>query len=454
MRHPNDTLDGLQSHLEDESTAPKLASQAENGGYSRHRLSSMFPDLKPEEHCALAESVKRDGLLEAIWLYEGEILDGWHRYQACLEVGVEPRFREYEGDAPASFVLSQQQARRNWSSSQAAAVADALEPDLAEEARRRMKTGKDVSGQSGGRGKIRNPRQSIDEGLSSAGACPATLGRDHQREKAGRSDEQAAKAVGTNRTHLRNFRDIKSQDPELAGKIRTGEMDIPRAKRILRERDAAEKRRTERIKNASASHHQPQLHLADFRKVELEPSSVDAIITDPPYPREYLPLYRDLAEYAAKVLKPGGIVLAMAGQSYLPDVHRMMSEHLNYIWTLCYATPGASTAVWQRKARSNWKPVLLYSKGDYIGDNYLDHLISGGTEKEHHEWGQNEDAFATLVQRFTKTDDLVLDPFLGGGTTGMAAIAAKRQFIGIEFDQEKFSEAKRRLAGLDAGGSS
>ena len=36
----------------------------------------------------------------------------------------------------------------------------------------------------------------------------------------------------------------------------------------------------------------------------LEPGSIDCIITDPPYPHEFLPVYADLAHTAAKVLKP------------------------------------------------------------------------------------------------------------------------------------------------------
>ena len=47
---------------------------------------------------------------------------------------------------------------------------------------------------------------------------------------------------------------------------------------------------------------------------------LDAIITDPPYPREYLDLYDDLARLAKSALKPGGILAVMVGQSYLPEI--------------------------------------------------------------------------------------------------------------------------------------
>ena len=60
-----------------------------------------------------------------------------------------------------------------------------------------------------------------------------------------------------------------------------------------------------------------QLHHGDFAEVSraLPDASVDVIITDPPYPKEYLPLYGQLAQVAGRLLKPGGALLVMVGQS-------------------------------------------------------------------------------------------------------------------------------------------
>jgi len=55
---------------------------------------------------------------------------------------------------------------------------------------------------------------------------------------------------------------------------------------------------------------------------------VDWIITDPPYPREFLPVYADLAATAARILRPGGSLLCMVGQSYLPQIVERLTEHL------------------------------------------------------------------------------------------------------------------------------
>jgi hypothetical protein len=71
----------------------------------------------------LKESIKSNGLIEPITLYQGEILDGRNRYTACLLLGIKPVFEEYKGNDPLQFVLSKNINRRHLSESQRAAIA-------------------------------------------------------------------------------------------------------------------------------------------------------------------------------------------------------------------------------------------------------------------------------------------------------------------------------------------
>lgn len=427
---------------------------------SKHRL-AVLPDLDADVYAGLVASIRREGLQDAIWLYEGAILDGWHRYRACREDGIEPRYREYEGEHPAHFVLSKQRDRRNWTPSQAAAAAAVLEADLAKEAAERAEEGRRK-----GRETIENRRKSSRQIVDDTSAASDSHGkgdgsnvanmRDHQRESSGRSATRAAAAVGgTNRQYVSQYKRIELRDTDLAAQIRSGNATISQAARLLRERDAAERHRAEREANQHADRYEPELHLADFREVTLEPESVDAIITDPPYPRKYLGLYGDLAEYAARVLRPGGLLLAMAGQMYLPDVIRQMEEHagesLSYLWFLSVDFAKPSGPVHPRRVLPGFKPILVYSKGKYEGSYFYDRLPSSQPDKSLHEWAQSEMTFDSLIERFTKTGDAVLDPMVGAGTTGVAALDAKRKFIGIESDPEAFETARRRMAGAGSG---
>lgn len=95
--------------------------------YGIHPICDLFPRMPGEEFVALKKDIRENGLLEPIWLYEGKVLDGRHRHFACQEVGVEPRYRQYEGSNPLGFVISLNLNRRHLSESQRAMVAASLE---------------------------------------------------------------------------------------------------------------------------------------------------------------------------------------------------------------------------------------------------------------------------------------------------------------------------------------
>ena len=96
-----------------------------------HALANLVPLLTGEKFQGLVENVRANGLREEMVLYEGKILDGRNRYLACIEAGVEPRFRTFgdrasDGDDPRAFVISLNIMRRHLSESQRAMIAARL----------------------------------------------------------------------------------------------------------------------------------------------------------------------------------------------------------------------------------------------------------------------------------------------------------------------------------------
>ena len=180
----------------------------------------------------------------------------------------------------------------------------------------------------------------------------------------------------------------------------------------------------------------------------IENGSIDYIITDPPYPQEYIPLYSDLSKIAARVLKPDGSLIVMIGQSYLPEVIQRLSEHMTYHWCMAYLTPGGqSPQLFHKRVNTFWKPVLWFKKGDYNGD-YIGDVLKSPTndnDKRFHEWGQSLGGMRDIIERFTNPNDLILDPFLGGGTTGVAAVTMGRRFIGADIDLQNVAKSDQRI---------
>jgi len=175
--------------------------------------------------------------------------------------------------------------------------------------------------------------------------------------------------------------------------------------------------------------------------------SVHAIITDPPYPKEYIQVYGQLAEQAAKILKPNGILVAMCGHNYIAQLISDMSKHLHYHWMGCYYMPtGPHASLAPYSVSVYWKPLLIFSKGKWPKSRtFRDVFVNDEADKSHHEWGQGITGFKRIIEAFTLPNETVLDPFVGGGTTAIAALDLGRYFIGSDIDEGETIKTKARL---------
>lgn len=83
--------------------------------------------MLPEERQALSDSIEVLGVQNKITLFEGMVIDGWHRYSVACELGMAcPEETLPDGIDPRDFVLAQNKARRNLTASQRAAATAAV----------------------------------------------------------------------------------------------------------------------------------------------------------------------------------------------------------------------------------------------------------------------------------------------------------------------------------------
>jgi len=223
-------------------------------------------------------------------------------------------------------------------------------------------------------------------------------------------------------------------------------------KRLLRtaREVAAEKRRAEPTEPQTVQDGVDIRH-GDFREALADLSDVDAIITDPPYPKEFIPLFGDLSALASKVLKPSGVLVVMTGQTWLREYLDELDRHMAYRWVAAYVAQGARTRVHAARVGTGWKPLLVYQRTDASGVPFLmDDLFdaasqsSDGVDKQFHHWGQSETGIAEQVERFTEPGALVVDPFLGGGTTAVVCRDLGRRFVGCDIDAAHVATARER----------
>lgn len=226
---------------------------------------------------------------------------------------------------------------------------------------------------------------------------------------------------------------------------------LKRAKRRQREADLGgrrEKKEAQAREQIGSLESPYELAVSDVR--DWRPVDVAAIITDPPYVGDSIPLYEALRDFAVDVLPEGAPLVVMTWQAILPDVIRAI-EHpeLAYRWCICWRYANTENTVdYKRRVFDCWKPVLVYHKGAVPVDArmFRDEIANSAPDKDFHEWGQSVDGFERLVTSFSEPGTIVCDPFLGGGTTAIAALSQARRFAGCDVDADAVETTGKRLA--------
>ncbi len=68
----------------------------------------------------------------------------------------------------------------------------------------------------------------------------------------------------------------------------------------------------------------------------------------------------------------------------------------------------------------------------------------------HHPTIKPLNIISALVKNSSREGDVVLDPFMGSGTTGVACVGLKRKFIGMELKEDYFEIARQRITDAQA----
>jgi hypothetical protein len=386
-------------------------------------LKRLIPPLSNEERGQLEANIRSEGCRDPIVIWNGFIVDGHNRFDICTrnKIGFETIEKTFASkDAAKVWMIDNQKGRRNLTDGWKFELAQARKALLAEKGKENQKLS-DGRGQKG-LSKVDKPLQ-------------------HNTR------EELAKDLGWSTGKVAMADKVwKEAEPEVKEKIKSGEKSINEAYQEIKKQEKKAKqeeqlharsddkaRKTAKLKNSLFD-----VRRGDFREVLSDVEAVSLVLTDPPYPKESLELWRDLGKWAANALADDGLLVAYSGQLYLPQVLSYLGESLDYWWcgAVIHKGSGNLTPLSHpvRKVINCWKPlVMFYKKGGCGFDRTFRDIVDGtGPQKTDHNWQQPVEEAKLIIEAFTREGELVVDPFAGSGGFCKAAHELGRISLGAE----------------------
>jgi len=201
---------------------------------------------------------------------------------------------------------------------------------------------------------------------------------------------------------------------------------------------------------------------------DIPDKSIDCIITDPPYGMNYRSSWRTATEKFKKIENDTNIDWF---PEFIKECYRVLKDN-SHIYIFCNDYAISEFRNFTEKAGFKNKRTLVWVKnnhtsGDLLGDyanktefiNYAQkgrRLLNGGrntnvlefsrVSKLQHPTQKPIDLNEFLIKKSTNENEIILDPFAGSGTTGVACKNLNRNFILIEKEQEYIDIINKRLA--------
>jgi site-specific DNA-methyltransferase (adenine-specific) len=186
--------------------------------------------------------------------------------------------------------------------------------------------------------------------------------------------------------------------------------------------------------------------------------SVDLVLTDPPYGisiNKKANCFGSSTDNSRKATNETWDDF-IPGPEYFNEIFRISKNQIvfgaNYFWENFYSN--GCYIIWDKRGNL---PDVPFAPTEFAWTSFrkqskkytfINHgFINDGTEKTGHPTAKPYQVISAIIRDFTETAHIILDPFFGSGTTGVAAKLLGRQFIGIEISEKYCEIARKRIDG-------
>jgi site-specific DNA-methyltransferase (adenine-specific) len=398
----------------------------------------LFGDLNKDEYLNLKEDISKRGIQDPLHITKDDIIvSGHQRRKIALDLGINVpciiRNDLVEDWQVEEQLISDNLLRRHLSDFQKVECGERLyniEKIKAEIERRK---------------KISEYRKTGETNLKSDTSKNDTL-------------KKVGEKVGLKRDKYSKARKVYHDAPEpVKKKWQSGDYSTHYAyketQKLLKQKEKEQKRKekAEQGKNIKLSKNDIDFRHGDFVEVlqDIPDNSIDLILTDPPYPIDFIDEWEKLSEFASKKLKENGFLIAYCGHKNLYESMNRLNKHLDFYWIFSLIHSGNTKLIPFNNIDAGWKPILVYQKGfKKISSRVKDVLKGSKRSKDNHEWEQSEDELQYLIDTFSSPGDKILDPFAGSGTTLVRAKKMNRIPLGSEREEQTYNIAKIRMSEL------
>jgi DNA modification methylase len=178
------------------------------------------------------------------------------------------------------------------------------------------------------------------------------------------------------------------------------------------------------------------IYCGDCREILPGLDPVDFILTDPPYPDYYADeyLYSDGLIDFLNNYECGQLIFWTSKVEFPLDYSAI------HIWDKKTGCGSEYERIFERNGNKNFKVFRYYLINSTVAASFTGDVFTG------HKSQKPQKLMNDLILKFTKNRNTILDPFMGSGTTLVAAKRLNRKAIGIEIKEKYCEIAVKRLA--------